>query len=130
MDAIALEANDICMEFPGVKALDHVDFRLVPGEIHALVGANGAGKSTLMKVLAGIYPDYRGEIRLDGRKVELRTPAAAHSAGIQIVFQELDQALAPALSAAENMLLDELSQPGRLFVNWQVLYRQAEALKE
>ena len=130
MDAVTLEAKDICVEFPGVKALEHVDFQLVSGEIHALVGANGAGKSTLMKVLAGIYPDYHGEVQLDGRAVELRTPAAAQSAGIQIVFQEVDQALAPALSAAENMLLDELGKPGRLWVNWQTLYQQAEKLKD
>ena len=110
MDAFTLQAKDICVEFPGVKALEHVDFQLASGEIHALVGANGAGKSTLMKVLAGVNPGYRGEIRLDGKKVELRTPAAAQQLGIQIVYQEVDQALAPALSAAENMLLDELGK--------------------
>ena len=130
MDAFTLQAKDICVEFPGVKALEHVDFQLASGEIHALVGANGAGKSTLMKVLAGVNPGYRGEIRLDGKKVELRTPAAAQQLGIQIVYQEVDQALAPALSAAENMLLDELGKPGRLWVNWQTVYGRAEALKE
>ena len=130
MDAVILEAKDICVEFPGVKALEHVDFQLASGEIHALVGANGAGKSTLMKVLAGIHPGYRGQIQLDGRAVELRTPGAARSAGIQIVFQEVDQALAPALSAAENMLLDEWTRPGRLWVNWRTLYQQAEQLKD
>lgn len=129
MDAFALEANNICVEFPGVKALEHVDFQLSSGEIHALVGANGAGKSTLMKVLAGTNPGYSGEVRLDGRTVELRTPAASHQAGIQIVYQEVDQALAPDLSAAENMLLDELGRPGRLWVNWRALYGQAEELK-
>lgn len=129
MDAFTLQAKDICVEFPGVKALEHVDFQLASGEIHALVGANGAGKSTLMKVLAGANPGYRGEIRLDGKKVKLRTPAAAQQLGIQIVWQEVDQALAPALSAAENMLLDELGKPGRLWVNWQTVYGRAEELK-
>ncbi len=129
MDAVTLEAKGICVDFPGVKALDHVDFQLVSGEIHALVGANGAGKSTLMKVLAGIYSGYRGEVRLDGRTVELRTPAAAQHLGIQIVYQEVDQALVPDLSAAENMLLDELGNPGRLWVNWRRMYRRAEELK-
>ena len=129
MDAVTLEAKDICVDFPGVKALAHVDFQLLPGEIHALVGANGAGKSTLMKVLAGANPGYRGEYRLDGEAVELRSPGSAKKLGIQIVYQEVDQALAPALSAAENMLLDELGKPGALWVDWRALYQQAEQLK-
>lgn len=130
MDAFALQAKAVCVEFPGVKALDHVDFSLMPGEIHALVGANGAGKSTLMNVLAGTNPSYGGEVWLDGRAVELRSPAAAKKLGIQIVCQEVDQALAPALSAAENMLLDELGRPGRLWINWRALYQRAERLKD
>ena len=129
MPRFLLEARDICVEFPGVKALDHVDFSLLPGEIHALVGANGAGKSTLMKVLSGTNPGYRGEIRVDGRAVELRSPAAAKRLGIQIVCQEVDQALAPALSAAENMLLDGLGEPGGLWVGWREMFRQAEELR-
>src|SRR5699024_5361403 len=115
--------------FPGVKALEQVDFQISAGEIHALVGVNGAGKSTLMKVLAGTNPSYRGEVRLDGRTVQLRSPAAAQKLGIQIVYQEVDVALAPALSAAENMMLEELGKPGRLWVNWRALYQQAEKLK-
>ena len=129
MESCLLEARDISVAFPGVRALDHVDFRLSAGEIHALAGANGAGKSTLMKVLAGTNPGYQGEVRLDGRKVELRTPAAAQLAGIHLVCQEVDQALAPALSAAENMLLDDLGKPGGLWVNWRSVYRQGEELK-
>ena len=130
MNAIALEARDISVEFPGVTALDHVDFQLLSGEIHALVGANGAGKSTLMKVLAGINPGYRGVVRVDGREVELRTPSAARQVGIQLVCQEVDQALAPALSAAENILLDDLGNSGGLWFNWRASYRQAEELKQ
>lgn len=129
MNAFTLQANHICVEFPGVKALEQVDFQLSSGEIHALIGANGAGKSTLMKVLAGMNPDYHGEVRLDGRTVQLRSPAAAQQLGIQIVYQEVDAALAPALSAAENMLLEELGKPGRLWVNWHMLYQRAEELK-
>ena len=129
MDALTLQAKDISVEFPGVKALDGVDFQLLPGEIHALVGANGAGKSTLMKVLAGTNPDYSGQVLLDGRPVELRSPGAAQQMGIHIVCQEVDQALAPALSAAENMLLDELGRKGRLWINWRKVYWRAEELK-
>ena len=129
MGAVVLEAKDICVEFPGVKALEHVNFQLISEEIHGLVGANGAGKSTLMKVLAGANPGYRGQVRMDGRAVELRSPAAAKKLGIQLVCQEVDQALAPALSVAENMLLDELGRPGCLWVNWRGVYGQAEELK-
>lgn len=129
MNAFTLQTNHICVEFPGVKALEQVNFRLSSGEIHALIGANGAGKSTLMKVLAGTNPDYRGEVQLDGRTVQLRSPVAAQRLGIQIVYQEVDMALAPALSAAENMLLEELGKPGRLWVNWRMLYQKAEELK-
>ena len=129
MNAFTLQTNHICVEFPGVKALEQVDFRVSSGEVHALIGANGAGKSTLMKVLAGTYPDYRCEVWLDGRMVQLRSPVAAQQLGIQIVYQEVDMALAPALSAAENMLLEELGKPGRLWVNWRMLYQRAEELK-
>lgn len=129
MDEFTLQANHICVEFPGVKALEQVDFQLSSGEIHALVGANGAGKSTLMKVLAGTNPGYRGEVLMDGRTVELRSPAAAQQLGIQIVYQEVDVALASALSAAENMLLEKLGKQGRLWVNWRTLYQRAEELK-
>lgn len=59
MEGFTLEARDICVEFPGVRALDHANFRVTAGEIHALVGANGAGKSTLMKVLSGVNPTDR-----------------------------------------------------------------------
>ena len=130
MESYLLKARDISVEFPGVRALDHVDFQLAAGEIHALAGANGAGKSTLMKVLAGTNPGYTGEVWLDGRTVELRSPAAAKKLGIHLVCQEVDQALAPALSAAENMLLDDLSQPGSTWIRWREVYRQAEELKD
>ena len=129
MDTFTLQARDICVAFPGVKALEHVDFQLLPGEIHALAGANGAGKSTLMKVLAGTNPGYVGEVWLDGRPVELRSPVIAKKLGIQIVYQEVDQALVPALSAAENILLDELGERRKIWINWRVLYQRAEEIK-
>ena len=108
MEKIKLETRNISIEFPGVKALDQVNFEVETGEIRALVGANGAGKSTLMKILAGANPDYTGEILLGGRKVEIRTPVEAKRLGIQIVYQEVDTALYPTLSVAENIIQNDM----------------------
>ncbi|MCV5341497.1 ATP-binding cassette domain-containing protein, partial [Escherichia coli] len=81
------------------------------GEIHALMGENGAGKSTLMKVLAGAYTATSGEILIDGKPVHIRTPKDALSAGITLIYQEMQ--LAPNLSVAENIFLgSELSHGG------------------
>jgi len=104
-----LEMQGISIEFPGVKALDDVDFSVGRGEIHALVGANGAGKSTLMKVLAGAYDSYDGTIWFDGVPLTIDSPAAAKRAGIEIVYQEVDTALVGYLTVAENICLDVLT---------------------
>ncbi len=102
----------ISKSFPGVKALDAVDFELLPGEVHVLLGENGAGKSTLMKVLTGIHPADSGEIVLAGRPVDIRSINQAQRLGISIVLQELN--LIPQLSIAENIVL--IGKPGgRLF---------------
>nr|WP_209467123.1 sugar ABC transporter ATP-binding protein [Symbiobacterium terraclitae] len=118
----------ISIEFPGVKALSDVDFTLTSGTIHALVGANGAGKSTLMKVLSGAYGHYTGKIFVDGQQVSIRTPRDAKKLGIQIVYQEVDTALIPHLSVAENIMLDVLvnSMGRRQFVSWSQIHASAE----
>lgn len=90
---ILLEMRGIGKEFPGVKALDNVTFRLRHGSVHALMGENGAGKSTLMKCLFGIYSADRGEVFLDGKKVSFKNPREAMNAGVAMVHQELNQAL-------------------------------------
>ena len=91
-----------------------------------MVGANGAGKSTLMKVLAGANPDYTGEVLLNGRTVELRTPTAAKKIGIQIVYQEVDTALVPTLSVGENVMLNQtVMSKGKPFMNWPSIHQQA-----
>ena len=95
--------------------------------MHALTGANGAGKSTLMAVLAGAHADYQGEILLDGQPVTLRSPRDAKRLGIHLVQQEVDVALVPQLSVAENIMLDRLSEPG-LRYRWSEMRRQAREL--
>ena len=100
---IVLEAKKVTKIFPGVKALDRVDFQVCRGKVNALVGENGAGKSTLMNVLSGVYPQYEGKIFLQGREVSFHSPKEAQDQGIAIVHQELN--LIPYLSVAENIFL-------------------------
>ncbi len=98
-----LDMREITKRFPGLVALDRVNFAVQSGEIHALLGQNGAGKSTLMKVLAGVYPIEDGEIRIDGQPVRFTHPRDALQAGIGIVYQDLS--LVPQLSVADNIFL-------------------------
>ncbi|VEG53249.1 ABC transporter ATP-binding protein [Mycolicibacterium aurum] len=95
--------RDVSIEFPGVKALDGVDFRLLPGEIHALMGENGAGKSTLIKALTGVYDIDSGSITVDGVEQRFTGPRQAQDAGISTVYQEVN--LCTNLTVAENILL-------------------------
>lgn len=103
MSEYLLEMKGISKEFPGVKALQNVDFQLKAGEIHALLGENGAGKSTLIKVLGGIYIAEAGEILIDGRHVDINSVNAARDNGISIIHQELVQV--PHMTVAENIFL-------------------------
>ncbi|MEU1727918.1 sugar ABC transporter ATP-binding protein [Actinomadura sp. ATCC 39365] len=98
-----LTMNGIGKQFPGVKALDGVDLRLLPGEVHALMGENGAGKSTLIKVLTGVHPADSGTIELGGRPVAFAGPAEAQRGGISTVYQEVN--LCANLSVAENIFI-------------------------
>jgi len=98
-----ISVSDLSKAFPGVKALDRVRFELVPGEVHALMGENGAGKSTMMKILAGVYRKDSGEVLLDGKAVDIESPAHAQSLAIGIIHQELH--LMPHLTAAQNIFL-------------------------
>ena len=103
MSEYLLEMKNVCKSFPGVKALQNVDFQLKAGEIHALLGENGAGKSTLIKVLGGIYIPEEGEIYIDGQKVDINGVNAARDNGISIIHQELVQV--PHMTVAENIFL-------------------------
>lgn len=127
---VNLKMQDISIEFPGVKALSHIDFEMESGRIRALIGANGAGKSTLMKVLSGVNAHYTGEIFIEGEKVEIRSPKAAKSKGIEIVYQEVDTALIPYLSVAENIMLNSIvnNMDKKQIVNWKEIYIRAEAI--
>lgn len=98
-----LQMRHIEKRFPGVLALNGVDFRLRKGEIHALMGENGAGKSTLIKVLTGVYQMDGGEIIVDGENVSIRSPQDAQNKGISTVYQEIT--LCPNLTVAENMFI-------------------------
>ncbi len=106
-----LRVEGISKAFPGVQALDNVDFEVYPGEVVALVGENGAGKSTLMKILAGAYSKDSGHIFLDGRPVELQDPYHAQEMGISIIYQEFN--LTPTQTVAANIFIShEPRQPG------------------
>jgi len=109
-----ISMTGIVKQFPGVLALDNVDFDLRTGEVHALVGANGAGKSTLIKILSGVYHKDSGEVLLRGEPVEIRDPRHSQQLGIATIYQEYN--LVPDLSVAENILLGHLPRVGNRFM--------------
>ncbi|MBN1775939.1 MAG: sugar ABC transporter ATP-binding protein [Clostridiales bacterium] len=111
--------------FPGVRALNQVDFKLRRGEIHALMGENGAGKSTLVKVLTGVYPMDEGKVRLDGVPVVIRSPQDAQKHGISTVYQEVN--LCPNLSVAENLFLGREPRSMGL-IDWRKMNLKASEL--
>lgn len=115
-DNIVLQMKNIHKSFPGVRALQGVDFTLRKGEVHALMGENGAGKSTLIKVLTGVYSKDEGDILLDGHDgpVAIHSPQDAQKVGISTVYQEIT--LCPNLSVAENMFIGRTSGMGQ---NWK-----------
>ncbi|MCF0133518.1 MAG: sugar ABC transporter ATP-binding protein [Blautia sp.] len=121
---VLLQMKNIHKSFPGVKALQAVDFDLRAGEVHALLGENGAGKSTLIKVLGGIYIAEEGEIYIDGQKVVIDGVNASHDNGIAIIHQEL--VLVPYMTVAENIFLGR--EPGGRFVDHAKMNQDAQEL--
>lgn len=117
--------NHITKEFPGVKALDNVTFKVQEGEIHFLVGENGAGKSTLMKVLSGVYPQgtYSGDIIIDGEVQKFSSIRDSEKSGLAIIYQEL--ALIPDLSVYENIYLGNEQKKGK-FIDWNETIKKAK----
>ena len=124
---ILLTMKGICKYFPGVRALENVDFTLRAGEIHALMGENGAGKSTLIKVLTGVHIKDGGTIELDGREIAPISPLEAQKNNISTVYQEVN--LCPNLTVAENIFVGrEPKKGGR--IDWRAInQRAAELLK-
>ncbi len=121
----SLIMTGIGKSFPGVRALNNVEFRLRRGEIHALMGENGAGKSTLIKVLTGVYQMDEGSIQLDGKPVVIHSPQDAQRQGISTVYQEVN--LCPNLTVAENLFLgrEPLSMG---LIDWKEMNRKAAEL--
>lgn len=117
-----VQMKGILKQFPGVLAVDHVDFDVRPGEVHALLGANGAGKSTLIKILSGVYRKDEGDIRLRGEPVEIGSPRDAQRLGIATIYQEYN--LVPDLSVAENVSLGHLPR-GKRFLTRGLINRKA-----
>lgn len=130
MSEYILEMRGITKTFPGVKALDNVNFKVRRGEIHCLVGENGAGKSTLMKVLSGVYPHgtYEGDIVYNGEVQQFRSIADSEAQGISIIYQEL--ALVPELSIYENIFFGHEIMSGH-HIDWnETIVRAKEVLKK
>jgi ribose transport system ATP-binding protein len=120
-----LEMHSIGKEFPGVRALDGVDFNLRRGEVHVLVGENGAGKSTLIKILSGAYRMDSGEIFVENKRVEINKPGDAADLGIFTIYQEI--MLVPPLTVAENIFLGELQTENGV-VNWGEIRKKSREL--
>ena len=129
MSEYILEMVHITKEFPGVKALDDVTFRVRKGEIHALVGENGAGKSTLMKILSGVYPHgtYSGDIFIEGKKQHFRNIKDSEHAGVAIIYQELT--LVKGMTVGENIFLGREPVVNGI-INWNKVYADSKKLFE
>ena len=123
-----LEIRNISKRFPGVRALHDVSFVVERGEVHALIGENGAGKSTLMKLLSGVYPDYDGELLLDGQPLALTSPSDAQHRGIATIHQELN--LIPELTIAENIFLGREPRTAAGLLDVRRMERESRALLE
>lgn len=124
-DSVFLTMTGIGKSFPGVRALNNVDFTLRRGEIHALMGENGAGKSTLIKVLTGVHPMDEGIVKIEGNPVFIRSPQDAQKHFISTVYQEVN--LCPNLTVAENLFLGR--EPRSLgLISWRIMNKQAAEL--
>lgn len=123
-----LEMRQIVKVFPGVKALDNVDFKVKRGEVHCLIGANGAGKSTLMKVLSGAYTEDGGEIYFDGVILSSHGTQKRRKEGISVIYQELS--LFNELTVGENVYINNYPKKAGGGINWKKVYQQTQELAD
>lgn len=119
-----LKMTAITKQFPGVLAVDHVDFEVAPGEIHALLGENGAGKSTLLKILSGAHRPDSGTIEFGGQPITLENPHRAQQQGIVTIYQEFN--LVPQLTIAENVFIGR--EPGGVLMSWRKMAEQTRSV--
>jgi putative multiple sugar transport system ATP-binding protein len=125
MDEYILQVNDLTKEFPGVRALDRVNFKVKKGEIHSLCGENGAGKSTLMSVISGVYPkgSYQGKVLYKGHETNYHSVKDSEKEGLAIIHQEL--ALSPYLSIFENIFLGHMNTRFGV-INWDYYIKESQ----
>lgn len=128
MSNVVLEMKNITKEFPGVKALSNVNFKIYDGKVMALLGENGAGKSTLMKILTGVYQKTSGEMIYKGEKVEFKNTKMSQEKGISIIHQELN--LIPGLTVAENIFLGREPINNLRKIDWNKMFGDAKKLLE
>jgi len=121
-----LKLTNISKQFPGVLALDNVQFDILPGEVHALLGENGAGKSTLIKIASGVYQPDQGEIIVDGQPVRFSNPREAQAHGIATIYQEL--LLYPELSVAENIFMGHAPRTRFGAIDWSTMRQKAREI--
>ena len=128
MESDILEMRGISKFFPGIKALEGVDFSMRSGEVHALVGENGAGKSTLVKILTGVHRQSAGAVRFAGKERDFRSPVDAREAGIAAIHQEAS--MFPDLTVAENVFSGHLLRGRSRLLDWKRMRKEAESLLE
>lgn len=126
MSEYILELKDIVKRFPGVVALNHVQFQLKKGEIHALMGENGAGKSTFIKVITGVHAPDEGEILLKGKSVRFSNPREAYANSIAAIYQH--STAYPHLTVAENIFVGHYKKNRLGLIDWPAMYKETTAL--
>lgn len=126
MKTPVLELQSITKKFPGVLAVDNLDFNLAPGTIHSLIGANGSGKSTTVKIIAGVHQQDSGKCFLKGKEIKLNFPQDAKDNGIITVFQE--RQIFPDLTVAENIFLDRMKLKNNCTIDWEKSVEEAQQL--
>ncbi|KKK53890.1 hypothetical protein LCGC14_3090230, partial [marine sediment metagenome] len=129
MGRTILELKNVSKYFPGIKALDGVDFKIRTGEVHALIGENGAGKSTLVKILTGIHQPRTGSIILNGKEVEFKTPLISQAAGIAAIHQEAT--MFPELTVTENIYMGHHLRKSPIgILDWRQMKKRTQELLE